>query len=549
MSVNVPRPEETCFLLQNNALTPIAQSLSSNQNQSAAGSPDTAAAKAKTPSPEEQAKHQKALLSIADMLSKSDLTIPLDLSIRRFSSRQHRDRSLSFSSAVSGDAEMPMGLDLLMMEGKENLSVAGSDSAATPEQIVCAPSLPGSPPLTPSPKRRSNSPRVSNHSLSPNSQHAAIIRAIPSELSIHFPAAAAAAAAAGLLDSKGRLPAALLNHAANVMEVNAKKSQLTPPLMRLHHSPSPTASAAHTAALPAVVAAAPIPPQVFVKQGVSKCKECNIVFCKYENYVAHKKHYCSARNTDDPDGASPKLSPPPSMSPQPVSPSLSIPTSVVTPTSAGRGPVPLNLPYQQLICAACGTKFTSLDNLGAHQMYYCSKRVELATNQSSPQVAAAAALKEKCGKCKTNHDPSAHCPSSSWGYKCPICDVVSTNSAESRRHMETHGGVKAFRCTICSYKGNTLRGMRTHIRMHFEKKSQEFNEENYITCILENDETIEPAAAAAAVAVTERSMQEQSQVYRCDLCSFTATSNANVVSLGGFMRQLEWFLTSLFPRR
>lgn len=36
-------------------------------------------------------------------------------------------------------------------------------------------------------------------------------------------------------------------------------------------------------------------PQVLVKQGVSKCNECNIVFCKHENYMAHKKHYCSAR--------------------------------------------------------------------------------------------------------------------------------------------------------------------------------------------------------------------------------------------------------------
>jgi len=38
--------------------------------------------------------------------------------------------------------------------------------------------------------------------------------------------------------------------------------------------------------------------QVLVKSGVSKCQECNIVFCKHENYVAHKKHYCSARVGD-----------------------------------------------------------------------------------------------------------------------------------------------------------------------------------------------------------------------------------------------------------
>lgn len=36
--------------------------------------------------------------------------------------------------------------------------------------------------------------------------------------------------------------------------------------------------------------------------------------------------------------------------------------------------------------------------------------------------------------------------------------------------MDAHQGVKAFRCTICRYKGNTLRGMRTHIKMHFEKR-------------------------------------------------------------------------------
>lgn len=58
--------------------------------------------------------------------------------------------------------------------------------------------------------------------------------------------------------------------------------------------------------LPAIPTAAP---QVLVKQGVSKCKECNIVFCKYENYVIHKKHYCSARLQDD-DASKSSASPP-----------------------------------------------------------------------------------------------------------------------------------------------------------------------------------------------------------------------------------------------
>lgn len=58
--------------------------------------------------------------------------------------------------------------------------------------------------------------------------------------------------------------------------------------------------------LPAIPATAP---QVLVKQGVSKCKECNIVFCKYENYVIHKKHYCSARLQED-DNSKSSTSPP-----------------------------------------------------------------------------------------------------------------------------------------------------------------------------------------------------------------------------------------------
>lgn len=38
--------------------------------------------------------------------------------------------------------------------------------------------------------------------------------------------------------------------------------------------------------------------------------------------------------------------------------------------------------------------------------------------------------------------------------------------------------------------------MRTHIRMHIDKKSGEVNEENYISCILDDDSTEIPPAAA-----------------------------------------------------
>uniref|UniRef100_A0A1B0D6Y1 Uncharacterized protein n=1 Tax=Phlebotomus papatasi TaxID=29031 RepID=A0A1B0D6Y1_PHLPP len=461
LAQNVTNPEATCFLLQNGALTPIAQALSVQ-------APIVNQPPSRGPTPASEKDNGVTVPDVLRVVNKKDHqqlrdpTIPLDLSVRRLPTS--RERSQSFSSVASADAISRPDVDA-NAEGKENVSV-GSDSL-TPEQIVCAPSLPGSPPLTPSPKRRSNSPRGGSISVSPNS---ILMRPL--------------------------LPADLTPQVL----VRLNNEAVLPPLVP---GPSPGAPPAN---------AAPLPPQIFVKQGVSKCKECNIVFCKYENYLAHKKHYCSARNLDDPEGA--KVSPP-------VSPTATSPLAQTGPqavTVAGGG-----LAYQQLICAACGIKFTSLDNLSAHQMYYCPKRVELAVQQSLIQ-------KDRCTKCKIVHDPNIPCPSShvgssgsAGGYKCPICDVVSTNAAESRRHMETHGGVKAFRCSICRYKGNTLRGMRTHIRMHFEKKTTDFNEENYITCILEEDGVEIPPAAQ----INPETLQPQ--MHSCDLCNYSSSYKGNVV--------------------
>lgn len=308
----------------------------------------------------------------------------------------------------------------MIMEGKENLSI--DSNSVTPEQIVCAPSLPGSPPLTPSPKRSSHSPR-GILAASPNSIHssnhtqsAMLRQLIPSDLAarlsesslnnLHIPKPFIDRQNAELTLRISTTSNASTNHLENAQ---SKSTGLTA---------SKKASTSNSLAIGQ--------PQIFVKQGVSKCKECNIVFCKYENYLAHKKHYCSARNLEDKEGSKP--SPPPSPS-----------------ANATGGAAPLA--YQQLICAACGIKFTSMDNLSAHQMYYCPKRIEIPLQ--TPQ-------KEKCTKCKSLHEPNGQCPNQNV-YKCPICDVVSVNAAESRRHIETHAGVKAFRCSICRYKGNTLR--------------------------------------------------------------------------------------------
>lgn len=148
--------------------------------------------------------------------------------------------------------------------------------------------------------------------------------------------------------------------------------------------------------------------------------------------------------------------------------------------------------------------------------------------------------------------------------------------------METHTGVKAYRCTICRYKGNTLRGMRTHIRMHFDKRSPDlqvglfqissrirglcyinvctklfsdfcvclkvvlsFQEEKYISYILEDDGSnvmevnVAPVAAATAattapVVIDDRAVSPASEgrtepLHHCPRCLYSSIYKANVI--------------------
>jgi hypothetical protein len=76
-------------------------------------------------------------------------------------------------------------------------------------------------------------------------------------------------------------------------------------------------------------------------------------------------------------------------------------------------------------------------------------------------------------------------PSSGW--KCPSCETYSPTMSAAQKHLETHPGIRAFKCLICGYRGNTLRGMRTHIRMHFDKRVSDLQEGEYIACITTAD--------------------------------------------------------------
>ena len=150
----------------------------------------------------------------------------------------------------------------------------------------------------------------------------------------------------------------------------------------------------------------------FLKQAAesaqNRCNECNITFGKYQNYVAHKKYYCSGLNKQqqghdsDEDG-----SPPPQQvaaqkkntpQPSPTSPQFS-PSSQNISMAAKQNmfnqefflnqktllenfpgkipPLLMTPPVLQpntshFICQGCGIKFKSLSNLKAHQSRYCS---------------------------------------------------------------------------------------------------------------------------------------------------------------------------------
>lgn len=227
-------------------------------------------------------------------------------------------------------------------------------------------------------------------------------------------------------------------------------------------------------------------------------------------------------------------------------------------------------PLVQLICAACGIKFASMDNLVAHQAFYCPKRPEPQEHHTrcskckvscdeqgtrgenflgmppagftfvrksrkyprdiwtplEPPSKRARVLRERHGArpppspafsfVKTGGIPYRYIPSGSspgegdltrrngllqaiiepgsshtcasgatGGWRCPVCGAVSPTAGAAQRHMDAHQGVKAFRCTICRYKGNTLRGMRTHIRMHFEKRGTDLQVRRWSSSIFQ----------------------------------------------------------------
>ncbi|XP_060517800.1 zinc finger protein ush isoform X2 [Cylas formicarius] len=441
----LPNPDTPCFLLPNGTLAPMTSAI-----------PPAATT---VPQPEVLKSVNKA-----KDLPVSNSSAPLDLSVRKTPSPKE------------------LVVDVSDEHEKENLKTP----TLSPEKIECEPSIQGSPPSTPA-SNANASPSLSNNS--PKRKYEETSRS-NSPRSLRTPKSNPGGTEKSRTSPDITVPTFDIHTALHPLLFRSGNIPLIPPELQMRLSDVPT--------LP------PVMPQVIVKQGVSKCKECNIVFYKHENYVIHKKHYCSARSLED-ENSKTSGSPP------------------VSPRSAGTTSPAAQ--YQQLICLACGIKFTSPDNLNAHQQYYCLKRSELEVR--------------KCLKCRSVMEPGHQCISHAAvsGWKCPCCDVISATSSAAQRHMETHTGVKAYRCTICKYKGNTLRGMRTHIRMHFDKRSPDLQEEKYITYILD-DETSNPGMSEMSIphsapsderAVSPASESRPEASHACPQCPYSSPYKANVI--------------------
>ena len=138
----------------------------------------------------------------------------------------------------------------------------------------------------------------------------------------------------------------------------------------------------------------------------------------------------------------------------------------------------------QFVCAACGIRFKSLDNLQAHQTYYCTKRAggpaimpPITGTSSNNSTSSDPALKmshEDNGEVYSRKRANGSC--SNPGEKM---NHSVTNGNPKTRSSTTSQQVQSFQCTVCGYKGHTLRGMRTHVRMHTEEL-QGASEEDFI---------------------------------------------------------------------
>ncbi|XP_064640531.1 zinc finger protein ZFPM1-like isoform X2 [Lineus longissimus] len=250
---------------------------------------------------------------------------------------------------------------------------------------------------------------------------------------------------------------------------------------------------------------------VNLPQNLSICSECNIVFYKHENFLIHKQFYCSGRKTKLQTVEEPE-SPRKASSSHHLNENSKLEQGKRKVSDSRSPPAacspPLNEHVLQFSCTPCKIKFSSLSTLEAHQKYYCPYRPQLpelrlpssgtgtpVDGQTSDEDSNTA-MPHVCQKCG-NEYPTARllkvhlCQSSNkpgiWNLlRCSQCSFVTHKESQYSDHVRKHSSVKGFRCSLCGYKGNTIRGMRMHGKMHVDK-GEPFTDDHMV--VLDSDES------------------------------------------------------------
>lgn len=267
---------------------------------------------------------------------------------------------------------------------------------------------------------------------------------------------------------------------------NSSPQELTEPRCTQVDKSSGDAASLHT-----TVAASPgyhpqtAPVQGILKKGMSKCIECNIVFFSHENFLVHKQYYCSSQqekcasnNSSENDtplvntAADHKDAQPSEAEENQRSASEKTVDSIYH-TSPSTSPGTLAAPK---FCATCGIRFMSLDTLQAHQLYYCPARhgqQKQTVRNSDVTVTEPITFDDQyqCGRCNNvYHSLQLYrrhtCMNSEKGWKCYICGAMTETEIQLNEHLKLHKLLNVYECTVCGYRGGTMRGMRMHSKVH-----------------------------------------------------------------------------------
>ena len=136
-------------------------------------------------------------------------------------------------------------------------------------------------------------------------------------------------------------------------------------------------------------------------------------------------------------------------------------------------------------CRQCETKFSSHDTLKAHQEFYCRGRENADSKDGagarSPGSSSGGETPEiegnfpchYCGNCySTNRLLKRHyCKANSVQIpllRCPYCEYITQSDNKLVDHIKMHAPTRAYKCTLCGYRGNTVRGMRMHGKTHLD---------------------------------------------------------------------------------